>query len=24
MPNLCKSCGFDIDAEECVCTSLDN
>jgi len=24
MVNLCKKCGFDIDAEECDCNSLDN
>ena len=24
MPNLCEVCGFDMDAEECICTSLDN
>jgi len=24
MVNLCKKCGFDIDAEECDCKSLDN
>jgi len=24
MVNLCKKCGFDIDAEEYDCNSLDN
>jgi len=24
VPNLCVNCGYDIDAEECVCDSLNS
>lgn len=24
MANLCNVCGFDIDAEECLCDSLNS
>jgi len=24
MANLCSNCGFDVDAEECICNSLNS